>query len=90
MVVESEQKTHSKRLKTVKVLAQSIFEVIFEDKQIQFNNFNNVGAHIEKRGDAYMARIAWSPSSTGLRPSGFVASEYGAHRQIQTTIISPK
>lgn len=51
------------------------FEAIIEDEQVHFNYFDSVSAHIEKLGDSYLARIAGTPASTGLQPSGFVVSE---------------
>jgi bacterioferritin len=52
-----------------------LFEAIIDDEQAHFNYFDSVGAHIEKLGASYLARIAGTPSSTGLQPSGFVVSE---------------
>lgn len=52
-----------------------LFETVIEDEQIHFNYFDSVSAHIKKLGDAYLARIAGTPSSSGLQSSGFVVSE---------------
>ncbi len=54
-----------------------IFEDIIEEEQIHFNYFDNVQAHIEKLGDNYLAKIAGTPSSTGLGNSGFAVSGEG-------------
>jgi bacterioferritin len=48
-----------------------IFETIIEEEQVHFNYFDNVNEHIQKLGDIYLARIAGTPSSTGLTPKGF-------------------
>ena len=41
---------------------------------MHFNYFDNVHGHIEKLGDTYLSKIAGTPSSTGLGPSGFAVS----------------
>jgi bacterioferritin len=55
-----------------------IFETIIDEEQIHYNYFDNVDAHIKKLGDTYLAKIAGTPSATGLGPSGFVVSGGGA------------
>jgi bacterioferritin len=52
-------------------VSMKIFEDIIEEEQVHFNYFDNVHSHIEKLGDTYLAKIAGTPSSTGLGPSGF-------------------
>jgi bacterioferritin len=52
-----------------------LFEVIIGDEQVHFNYFDSVGSHIKKLGESYLARIAGTPSATGLQPSGFVVGE---------------
>jgi len=54
-----------------------LFEAIIEDEQEHFNYFDSVSGHIERLGDAYLARIAGTPSSTGLAPRGFVVGQEG-------------
>jgi bacterioferritin len=54
--------------------SMKIFETIIDEEQIHYNYFQSIGEHIEKLGSAYLARIAGTPSSTGLGPSGFVVS----------------
>lgn len=49
-----------------------LFETIIDDEQEHFNYFDAVANHIEKLGDTYLAKIAGTPSSTGLQPQGFV------------------
>ena len=51
-----------------------LFETIIDDEQLHFNYFDNIKSHIEKLGNAYLARIAGTSSSSGLQPSGFVVS----------------
>lgn len=51
-----------------------IFEQIIEDEQAHFNYFDAIASHINDLGDSYLARIAGTPSSTGLQPQGFVLS----------------
>ncbi len=54
--------------------SMKIFEEIIDEEQIHFNYFDNVHGHIEKLGDTYLSKIAGTPSSTGLGPSGFAVS----------------
>ena len=54
-----------------------IFKSIIDEEQIHFNYFDNVNGHIKKLGGTYLAKIAGTPSSTGLGPSGFVVSGGG-------------
>ncbi len=56
-------------------ITMKIFETIIDEEQIHLNYFDNIGSHIENLGDAYLARIAGTPSSTGLGTSGFAVSE---------------
>ena len=58
-------------------VSMKLFETVIDDEQIHFNYFDSVDSHIKKLGDAYLARIAGTPSSSGLTPSGFVISENG-------------
>jgi bacterioferritin len=51
-----------------------IFETLIDEEQIHLNYFQNIAEHIEKLGESYLARIAGTPSATGLGPSGFVVS----------------
>lgn len=55
-------------------ISAKLFETIINDEQIHFNYFDNVQSHLEKLGNTYLAKIAGTPSSTGLAPSGFVVS----------------
>jgi bacterioferritin len=52
-----------------------LFETIIDEEQIHFNYFDNVGKHIEKLGETYLAQIAGTPSTTGLQTQGFVARQ---------------
>ena len=55
-------------------VSAKIFEDIIEEEQVHFNYFDSVGDHIEKLGATYLAKIAGTPSSTGLTPKGFAIS----------------
>ena len=55
-----------------------LFEQIIDEEQIHYNYFDNVDEHIKSLGDTYLAKIAGTPSSSGLGPSGFIVSEGGA------------
>jgi bacterioferritin len=59
-------------------ISMKVFETIIDDEQLHFNYFDSVRAHIEKLGPAYLAKIAGTPSSTGLQPQGFAVSGGGA------------
>lgn len=52
-----------------------IFEVIIDEEQAHLNYFDNIKSHIENLGQAYLARIAGTSSSTGLSSQGFVIQE---------------
>jgi bacterioferritin len=52
-------------------ISMKLFEEIIDEEQIHYNYFDNVDAHIKKLGETYLAKIAGTPSSTGLGPSGF-------------------
>jgi bacterioferritin len=54
-------------------ISMKLFETIIDEEQIHFNYFDNVNDHIETLGDVYLAKIAGTPSATGLGNSGFVA-----------------
>jgi bacterioferritin len=58
-------------------ISMKLFEDVIKEEQIHYNYFDNVGSHIEKLGDTYLAKIAGTPSSTGLGPSGFAVSGEG-------------
>jgi len=58
-------------------ISMKMFEDIIDEEQIHYNYFDNVNRHIEKLGDTYLAKIAGTPSSTGLGPSGFAVSGEG-------------
>jgi bacterioferritin len=58
-------------------VTMEIFKGIIDEEQIHYNYFDNVNGHIKKLGGTYLAKIAGTPSSTGLGPSGFVVSGSG-------------
>ena len=58
-------------------ISMKIFEEIIDEEQMHYNYFDSVDQHIKKLGDTYLAKIAGTPSSTGLGPSGFAVSGGG-------------
>lgn len=58
-------------------VSSKIFETIIDEEQAHSNYFSNISNHIEQLGAVYLAKIAGTPSSTGLGPSGFVISSQG-------------
>jgi bacterioferritin len=59
-------------------ISAKLFERIIDEEQIHMNYFEDVADHIEKLGAAFLARIAGTPSDTGLVIAGFVAQQGGA------------
>ena len=62
------------------VWKEFIENVVQHDSKLHFIGLfsdGNVHSHIEKLGDAYLAKIAGTSSSTGLQPSGFVVGGEG-------------
>ena len=57
--------------------SMKLFEGIIDDEQLHFNYFDSVNGHIQKLGAAYLAKIAGTPSTTGLQPQGFAVSGGG-------------
>ena len=58
-------------------VSMKLFETVIEEEQIHFNYFDSIASHIEKLGDVFLARIAGTPSSTGLGASGFAVGGEG-------------
>jgi bacterioferritin len=58
-------------------ISMKLFEDIILEEQVHYNYFDNISGHIKKLGDTFLAKIAGTPSSTGLGPSGFVVSGQG-------------
>lgn len=56
-----------------------IFELVIDEEQIHLNYFVSVSSHVEKLGEAYLAQIAGTPSSTGIQARGFVAAQGGGN-----------
>ena len=52
-----------------------LFEAVIDEEQLHFNYFDNISKHIDKLGAAYLARIAGTPSATGLQTQGFAARQ---------------
>lgn len=59
-------------------VSAKIFEQVIDEEQVHLNYFDNIAGHIEKLGNAYLARIAGTPSSTGAAAKGFVISNASA------------
>ena len=55
-------------------ISMKLFETIIDEEQIHFNYFDNISGHIAKLGDTFLAKIAGTPASTGIGPSGFAVS----------------
>jgi bacterioferritin len=55
--------------------SMKLFETIINDEQVHYNYFDNVRGHIDSLGATYLAKIAGTPSSTGLQPQGYAVSE---------------
>jgi len=55
-------------------ISMKIFEDIIDEEQVHYNYFDNVDGHIKQLGDTYLAKIAGTPSSTGLGNSGFAVT----------------
>ncbi len=58
-------------------ISMKIFEDIIDEEQIHYNYFDNVDNHIKTLDGTYLAKIAGTPSSTGLGKSGFAISGEG-------------
>jgi len=58
-------------------ISMKLFETIIDEEQIHFNYFDNIDTHIKNLGDTFLAKIAGTPSSTGLGPSGFAVGGGG-------------
>ena len=58
-------------------ISTKLFESIIDEEQSHYNYFDNIAEHIKKMGDIYLARIAGTPSSTGLAHQGFYVRESG-------------
>jgi bacterioferritin len=58
-------------------VSMKLFEAINDEEQSHYNYFDNIAEHVKKMGDTYLARIAGTPSSTGLAHQGFYIRETG-------------
>jgi bacterioferritin len=58
-------------------ISMKLFETIIDEEQIHYNYFDNVDEHITDLGDTYLAKIAGTPSATGLTPKGFAVGTGG-------------
>ena len=53
-------------------ISMKLFERLIDEEQEHLNYFDDIGEHIEKLGEAYLARIAGSPADSGGPSRGFV------------------
>ena len=58
-------------------VSAKIFEQIIDEEQAHLNYFEDVSDHIKELGQAYLARIAGTPSATNLNSPGFVTKTGG-------------
>lgn len=58
-------------------VSMKLFEAIIDEEQAHYNYFDNVSEHINDLGATYLAKIAGTPSSTGLTPKGFAVGTGG-------------
>lgn len=58
-------------------VSMKLFEEIIDEEQVHYNYFDNVNEHISDLGATYLAKIAGTPSSTGLTPKGFAVNPEG-------------
>lgn len=58
-------------------ISMKLFETVIDEEQIHFNYFDSIAGHMEKLGDVFLARIAGTPSSTGLGAKGFAVGGEG-------------
>ena len=56
-------------------ISAEVFQTIIDEEQEHLNYFDNVRQHIDSLGDAYLSRIAGTPSSTGLQPQGYAVKK---------------
>ena len=54
------------------IVTARLFERIIEEEQVHLTYYENIGSHIAKLGDTYLAKIAGTPSTTGTSSKGFV------------------
>ena len=56
------------------IVTARLFERIIEEEQAHLTYYENIGSHIAKLGDTYLAKIAGTPSTTGPATKGFVTA----------------
>ena len=54
------------------IVSARLFERIIDEEQAHLTYYDNIGSHIAKLGDTYLAKIAGTPSTTGTSSKGFV------------------
>lgn len=60
------------------IVSARLFERIIDEEQAHLTYYENIGGHIAKLGDTYLAKIAGTPSSTGAASKGFVTGTTAA------------
>ncbi|MDQ7836342.1 MAG: bacterioferritin [Humidesulfovibrio sp.] len=58
-------------------ISVNLFQSVIDEEQVHFNHFDNVAGHIKDLGDAYLSRIAGTPSTTGGTTKGFAIKPGG-------------
>jgi bacterioferritin len=61
-------------------VSMKIFETIIDEEQLHYNYFDNIDGHIKTLDGTYLAKIAGTPSSTGLGKSGFAVGGGGGEQ----------
>ena len=56
-------------------ISARLFEAIIEEEQIHDDYFAGTDEHLKTLGDAYLSKIAGTPSSSGLAPQGFAVNK---------------
>ena len=58
-------------------ITEKLLQLINDEEQMHYNYFDNVDDHIKNLGQTYLAKIAGTPSATGLNTQGFAARQGG-------------
>jgi bacterioferritin len=59
-------------------ITEKLLQLINDEEQVHYNYFDNVDDHMKNLGQTYLAKIAGTPSATGLNTQGFAARQGGA------------
>lgn len=58
-------------------VSAKLFEEIIDEEQAHLNYFEDIADHIDNLGQAYLARIAGTPSASNMNSPGFVTKTGG-------------